>query len=68
MKPVTIITLAALSGLWATPSQAATLCTIVADAVSGTALHQSGSGCDLRVPPASTFKLTLSLIGFDSGL
>lgn len=68
MKRATIITLAVLWNLWALPSQGATLCTIVADAVSGTALHQSGSGCDLRVPPASTFKLPLSLIGFDSDL
>ncbi|WP_249209218.1 class D beta-lactamase [Magnetospirillum sulfuroxidans] len=68
MKPAAIITLAALSVLAAAPSQGATLCTIVADAVSGAALHQSGNGCDLRVPPASTFKLALSLIGFDSGL
>ena len=39
---------------------------MVAEARSGTLVHQEGSGCDERIGPASTFKLTLSVIGFDT--
>lgn len=43
-----------------------TLCTIVADADSGLRLIDEGD-CDLRVTPASTFKIAISLMGFDAG-
>ncbi|MDL2358516.1 MAG: penicillin-binding transpeptidase domain-containing protein [Pseudomonadota bacterium] len=42
-------------------------CTVVIDAGSGTALVREGS-CDERVTPASTFKIAISLMGFDSGV
>jgi len=45
---------------------AGTLCTIVVDAANGKALLEQGD-CRTRVTPASTFKIALSLMGFDSG-
>jgi beta-lactamase class D len=41
-------------------------CTAIADAASGKVLKQEGV-CDRRVTPASTFKIALSLMAFDSG-
>ena len=46
---------------------AAVLCTVLADAATGAVLKQSGPACGQRQTPASTFKLPLSLIGYDSG-
>ena len=54
------------AGLFSLPSHAATLCTLLADAKSGDILLQQGS-CEQRYTPASTFKLPLSVMGFDSG-
>ncbi|MCY1665614.1 class D beta-lactamase [Rhizobium sp. SL86] len=48
------------------PAQAKTVCTLVADAGSGKVLKQEGD-CATRVTPASTFKIPLAVIGFDSG-
>jgi beta-lactamase class D len=42
-------------------------CTLIVDAASGAALVREGS-CDERVTPASTFKIAISLMGFDSGV
>jgi bla regulator protein BlaR1 len=42
-------------------------CTIMVDAASGAVLVREG-GCDERVTPASTFKIAISLMGFDSGV
>jgi beta-lactamase class D/beta-lactamase regulating signal transducer with metallopeptidase domain len=65
-----------LSGAWSalgapTPSALAAParldCTLVVDAVSGAALIREGT-CDTRVTPASTFKIPISLMGFDSGV
>lgn len=50
----------------AAPAQAKTLCTVVADARDGMILHQEGD-CGSRVTPASTFKVALAVMGFDSG-
>lgn len=47
--------------------QAKTLCTAVVDVSTGRILRQAGLGCAERVTPASTFKIALSLMGFDSG-
>ncbi|MGI4861666.1 MAG: class D beta-lactamase [Janthinobacterium lividum] len=43
-----------------------TLCTVVADAGTGKLLLQKGD-CASRVTPASTFKIALSLMGYDAG-
>ena len=50
------------------PASAATTCTLVVDAATGTALVRAGARCEERLSPASTFKVPLSLIGFDSGI
>ncbi len=49
------------------PAHAKTVCTLVADVQSGQTISESGD-CETRVTPASTFKLALALIGFDSGI
>jgi beta-lactamase class D len=42
-------------------------CTLILDAASGKTLYQDGV-CDQRFSPASTFKVPLSLIGYDAGI
>jgi len=48
-------------------ARAATLCTVIADAADGRVVLERGD-CDTRVTPASTFKIPLAAMGFDSGL
>lgn len=43
-----------------------TICTAVADASTGKMLKQEGD-CDTRATTASTFKIAISLMGFDAG-
>ncbi|MEM5492545.1 class D beta-lactamase [Hoeflea sp. AS16] len=50
----------------ASPANAKTICTLIADAESGEVLLSQGD-CSTRVTPASTFKIPLGLMGFDSG-
>ena len=49
-------------------ASAATTCTLVIDAATNATLIRVGDRCDERLTPASTFKIPLSLIGFDSGI
>lgn len=42
-------------------------CTLIVDAGSGATLRRDGS-CDQQVSPASTFKIPLALMGYDSGI
>jgi beta-lactamase class D/beta-lactamase regulating signal transducer with metallopeptidase domain len=59
-----------LAGAWAGMSPAAPApldCTVMVDAASGATVVREGS-CDERVTPASTFKIAISLMGFDSGV
>ncbi|PRD43129.1 class D beta-lactamase [Phyllobacterium phragmitis] len=44
-----------------------TICTLVADANSGQTLVEEGD-CAQRMSPASTFKITIGLMGFDAGI
>ena len=46
---------------------AETVCTLVVEAESGEAIVAEGD-CDRRTSPASTFKIAISLMGFDSGI
>lgn len=48
------------------PVGAKTICTVIAEAESGVVLLEQGN-CRSRVTPASTFKIALSVMGFDSG-
>jgi beta-lactamase class D len=52
-------------GLAASAAQARTVCTVVADAGVGEILVRQGD-CGRRVTPASTFKIAISLMGYDS--
>lgn len=45
--------------------QSRTLCTLVQRLSDHKVVHRSGTGCDTRYAPASTFKLPLALIGFE---
>jgi beta-lactamase class D/beta-lactamase regulating signal transducer with metallopeptidase domain len=59
-----------LAGAWPGMPSAAPApldCTVMVDAASGASLVREGS-CDERVTPASTFKIAISLMGFDSGV
>lgn len=56
----------AIAGLVSTTVHARTICTVVADATTHQTLLQQGD-CSTRVTPASTFKIAISLMGFDSG-
>lgn len=47
-------------------ASAAEVCTMVADAATGKVLVQRGD-CSGRVTPASTFKIAISLMGYDAG-
>jgi len=53
-------------GLAASTAQARTVCTAIADAGTGKILVQHGD-CSRRVTAASTFKIAISLMGYDSG-
>ena len=61
--------IAALIGVALFPSIAsgANLCTLIVDARSAQTLYENGD-CTTPVTPASTFKVPLALIGFDSGV
>jgi beta-lactamase class D len=48
-------------------AQDAIRCTLLVDAATGDTLLREGQ-CEQRVTPASTFKVALSLMGFDSGI
>jgi beta-lactamase class D len=43
-------------------------CTLLVDAATGDALVKQGDGCDVRNSPASTFKVALSVMGYDAGI
>ncbi len=45
---------------------AETVCTVLADIADGRILAQEGD-CEARMPPASTFKIPIALMGYDSG-
>ena len=49
------------------PAGAGDACTLIADAQTGKVLAETGS-CDQRASPASSFKLALSLMGYDAGI
>lgn len=66
MKSILVTGLTASMLMFAGTAVAKPLCTVVADAMSGKILKQEGV-CDQRISPASTFKIALSLMGFDAG-
>lgn len=64
MKPV-LIALALLATIL--PARAEILCTLVANARTGAILVEEGPACDTPTTPASTFKVPLSVMGYDAG-
>nr|WP_325250158.1 class D beta-lactamase [Amylibacter sp.] len=48
------------------PTNAKQICTLIAEPASGEILLEQGD-CTTRVTPASTFKIALALIGYDTG-
>lgn len=54
------------AGSLASVAGANTICTVIADAGTGKAIVQKGK-CAERYTPASTFKVALAVIGYDSG-
>lgn len=55
-----------LLGCIAASAHAKTICTAIADAGTGKLLLQDGD-CGRRASPASTFKIAISLMGYDAG-
>jgi beta-lactamase class D len=64
---ITVIAMAIVVSA-AVQASAATTCTLVVDAATGATLVRAGARCEAPLSPASTFKIPLSLIGFDSGI
>lgn len=66
MKKHALLAFSLLLGVTAHAAEARTICTVLADARSGTILMEEGD-CRTRVTPASTFKIALALMGHDAG-
>ncbi|MDF2369303.1 MAG: class D beta-lactamase [Rhizobiaceae bacterium] len=64
-----VCVIAACLWLSANPSlaEARTICTIVVSVKTGNAIIEQGD-CDQKMSPASTFKVAISLMGFDAGI
>ncbi len=63
---VKTLAIATLMALPLPPAFAGADCTLVSDAKTSAVLMQTGD-CTTRITPASTFKLAISLMGFDAG-
>jgi len=61
------LTVSTLLVVSATPAFAVTVCTLLTEADTGKVLAQDGN-CNRRNSPASTFKVALSLMGYDTGI
>ena len=55
------------AGAWLLAGAARADCTLVADAATRQVVKDEGA-CDTRITPASTFKIAISLMGFDAGV
>ncbi|MEO9901911.1 class D beta-lactamase [Nisaea sp.] len=65
LHPMTALFLLAV--IVSVPANGATICTIVLDANTGERLIDEGA-CETRQSPASTFKIAISLMGYDAGI
>jgi beta-lactamase class D OXA-42 len=61
-----LVTGALCSLAWTAAANATDVCTAIAEAGTGKVLLQRGD-CQRRVTPASTFKIAISLMGYDAG-
>ena len=66
MKPLAALVLVLM--LMVPAARAEEACTLIVAADDGAELYRSGDRCDVPYSPASSFKLALALMGFDSGL
>ena len=66
MKVPAMVLAASFAALPFSTARAAILCTAFADAATGKVLKQDGA-CSKRMSPASTFKIAIALMGYDSG-
>ena len=66
MHRLLMVLAAGLVGLAQQTAQAATVCTLVADARTGKTLFEQGD-CATRVTPASTAKIAFAVMGYDAG-
>jgi len=57
-----------ISGVQAHAYEKTLACMLVVEADSGKVLVKEGEGCATRVSPASTFKVPLAVMGFESGI
>jgi len=67
IRQIWIIAALIACGLWSAAASARTICTVVSDAATGKIIVHEGD-CAERVTPASTFKIAISLMGFDAGI
>ncbi|MCF1710188.1 class D beta-lactamase [Tabrizicola sp. J26] len=70
MRSTLALSLSLILPLVAVPAEAGApllQCTVVADVESGDVLHREGD-CATRMPPMSSFKLPLAIMGFDAGV
>ncbi|MGV6875049.1 class D beta-lactamase [Pseudochelatococcus sp. B33] len=69
MSRISFLAIALFAGLPPSSAKAETVivCTIVADPATGDVVKQEGR-CDTRATSASTFKIPISLMGFDAGI
>lgn len=65
-RHILIAAAAGIAALLSASASATDLCTAIADAGTGKVLLQRGD-CERRVTPASTFKIAISLMGYDAG-
>lgn len=65
---VASLTLLPFYALQANAYEKTMACMLVVEADSGKVLAKEGDGCATRVSPASTFKVPLAVMGFESGI
>lgn len=63
-----LVSLALVLMMLASAANATEACTLIVAAEDGATVYRSGDRCDEAFSPASTFKLALALMGYDSGL
>jgi beta-lactamase class D len=68
MRRLLPLAAAMAAALFSLQAGARELCTLIADAATGQPVLERGAACAERVTPASTFKLAISLMGYDAGI
>lgn len=66
LRDIAVATAIMSTAVTTSTAYAHAVCTVVADASTGKVIVQQGD-CERRVTPASTFKIAISLMGYDAG-